>query len=90
MTFTPYVKPGLRIYGAAEVAAVRGGVYATGTVANTYLELAAGVVMVPELSGFISGTLILKPFEYEIGLWYEIWKCSLKWKKMKLRLNCGW
>jgi len=71
VTVGPYVKPGLTVNGGVNAAIAKGGIYARGTIANTYLNFASHIKgFIPRLTGAISLNVEVKPFEISVGAWY--------------------
>lgn len=67
----PYVKPGITAIGGVNAVVAKGGIYARGTIANTYMEFSSHVKgFVPNLSGSVKSIINIKPFEFKLGAWY--------------------
>jgi hypothetical protein len=78
MLFQPYIRPGFEASGYVSALVAKAGVYATGTVANSYLNFGAEVWgAVPFSSGKIGLNVQVIPFEYDVGAFYQLWKCNL-------------
>ena len=72
VSFTPYVRPGITATGGVNAVVAKGGVYARGTVANTYLEFYTNIAgFIRKLSGTARCSISIKPFEFQIGAWYR-------------------
>jgi hypothetical protein len=53
--------------------------YASGSVANTYLSFKAAIVgFIPKINGSVGLTIEVKPFEYQVGAYYKLFKCDFK------------
>jgi len=69
----------LRASGGASVKVAKGGVYARGTFANAYLDFIAGIKgFPPRLEGNVSLKVVVKPFEFDVGAYYQLIKCNFK------------
>lgn len=78
MTFQPYFKPGFEASGYVSALVAKAGVYASGTVANSYLNFIADVWgLIPFTNGKIDLNVQIVPFEYDVGAFYQLFKCSL-------------
>lgn len=72
--------------------------YASGTVANTYLTFKAELLNAftatsKKIGGSVSLYVKINPFEYDIGAYYKLIKCDLKklfrWPP-KFKKICSW
>jgi len=96
VTFAPSAVPWLEAQGGLDGVIAEGGAYAQGKVANTHLNFELKMV---GSKGSLTGNFIMsaqmKPFSYEIGLYYAFIKCN--WKsafknlieKKKFEQICG-
>lgn len=79
LTFQPYFKPGFDASGAISAVIAKAGIYATGTVANSYLAFTVDVWgIIPLTNGKVELNVSIIPFEYDVGAFYQLWKCDLK------------
>ncbi|KAL4467264.1 hypothetical protein ABPG72_010071 [Tetrahymena utriculariae] len=76
--FKPYVNPSFEVTGSVSVWKVaKGGVYARGNVANTYVDFLLQLDRKAlQLLFTVDAKLI--PFEYHIGAFYQYFQCSVR------------
>jgi len=70
----------------------KAGVYASGTVANSYLNFILDTYgLIPFTNGKVDLNVQIVPFEFDVGAFYQLYECSLKkifsfkWSKA-----CSW
>jgi hypothetical protein len=92
MTFQPYFKPGFEASGYVSALVAKAGVYASGTVANSYLNFIVNSWgLIPFSNGNINLNVQIVPFEFEVGAFYQLYKCNLKkLLKFKFKKVCSW
>lgn len=79
LTFQPYVRPGFDASGSISAVIAKAGIYATGTVANSYLAFTVDVWgLIPLTNGKIELNVSIIPFEWDVGAFYQLYTCNLK------------
>eukprot|EP00825_Cyclidium_porcatum_P042143 TRINITY_DN56_c0_g1_i1.p4 TRINITY_DN56_c0_g1~~TRINITY_DN56_c0_g1_i1.p4 ORF type:complete len:124 (+),score=19.99 TRINITY_DN56_c0_g1_i1:284-655(+) len=92
----PYFSSGIEASGDVSVKIAKAGMFATGYITQSYLNFTVQIkdavtTTSKTIGGSVELLLDVNPFQYDIGAFYQLVKCSWKnfihfhWKKM-----CTW